>query len=531
MSISDLNTVTDDPFAGKVYDVCICGAGPAGITLARKLSKQFDVCLLEAGGMEFSRESQNFYKGSNTGESYFLLDHCRMRHFGGSSAVWGGACRLLDAVDFAKKPYVQYSGWPIGKQDLDPYVAEASEILDTDLKAQTIRYPIQPVNGWPPAVPGMEETEFHLSRSEPYGIPTHFGHKYADEVKQNERIDCFINAAVVDVMLDDALRNVTAFEVSNFLKNRYRVNGRYFVIAAGGIENPRILLNANKQKPAGVGNDQDLVGRFFADHPHQYLGEFILQDETEAVAQKDPAFNQNVGYAFAGRYLTPTREGMLQKQELTYSLGLNPPSSKLVNQNDTDFKSKIRSIVCTTDTLRSAAEWLKGGTVSCVQWTDGYLALQAEQEPNPESRITLTEAQDDFGMPRLNLHWQFTQLDKQTIKNSAFGAAKAFAETNSGRVRLQKWLLEEDMHVPGYGEGTASIIAGPHHMCTTRMSDDPKEGVVDKNLKVYGTDNLYMGGSSVFATGGFSNPTFTIVQLSLRLAEHLDDVMTSSSVA
>jgi len=159
MSIIDLDLVKSDPFAEKQYDVCICGAGPAGITLARKLSEDNTVCLLEAGGMSFTRESQNMYKATTSGEKYFPLDHYRIRYFGGTSAMWGGACRLLDEEDFETKPYMKYSGWPISKSDLDPYISETADILDVDIEPDSIRYPIKGESYWPPKFPGMEETE------------------------------------------------------------------------------------------------------------------------------------------------------------------------------------------------------------------------------------------------------------------------------------------------------------------------------------------------------------------------------------
>lgn len=106
-------------------------------------------------------------------------------------------------------------------------------------------------------------------------------------------------------------------------------------------------------------------------------------------------------------------------------------------------------------------------------------------------------------------------------KKAAFDTAKAFVKSGTGRIRLERWLLEDEVKIPGYGDGASSIVAGPHHLCTTRMAEHPEEGVVDKNHKIFGNDDLYMAGSSVFSTGGFSNPTGVIVQSSLRLADHL----------
>lgn len=521
MSIRDLDLVESDPFSDKPYDVCICGAGPAGITLARKLSTSYSVLLLEAGGMSFTRESQDMYKGTTSGQKYFPLDHYRIRYFGGTSAMWGGACRLLDEEDFEKKPYMKYSGWPISKADLDPYVSETADILDVDIEADSIRYPIKSSGNWPPQFPGMEETEFHVSRSKVNGAPTRFGPKYSAEVRNNEAIDCYINATVVDIQLADDLSATDSFVVANNKGGRFNAKARIYIVATGGIENPRVLLNANSQQKTGVGNDTDMVGRCFAEHPHQQLGEFIFEDQAKKSAAADQSFNDYIGSSVKGRHLMPTKLRKARKAILGYSMGLSPSAEKQSNDEGQTFKAKIRSIVCSNDLIRDSAETLKGGAVSCFDNVDGYISIQSEQEPNPDSRITLINQEDSFGNKMLNLNWDLTDLDRKTLKSAAVSAAQAFAESSTGRVRLEHWLQGDDIDVPDAESKSASIVVGGHHLCSTRMSDSAETGVVDADQKVFGNSNLYMAGSSVFSTGGFSNPTFTIVQMTLRLADHL----------
>lgn len=523
MSIKDLDQFDTDPFAEQKYDVCICGAGPAGITLARKLAKSCTVLLLEAGGMSFSRESQDFYKATTSGVKYFPLDHYRMRHFGGTSAMWGGVCRLLDKEDFESKPYMKYSGWPISKADLDPYIIEAAEILDVNIEQDSIRYPIKNTGPWPPNFPGLEETEFRLSHySNLGGAPTQFGPKYADEVRATENIDCFINAPVVDVRLNDGLGDTEAFVVANNNGGRFIARGRVFIIACGAIENSRILLNANAQQKGGIGNANDLVGRFFCEHPHQHLGEFVFEDEAKKAAGEDKSFNEEINSAVKGRHLMPTKKEKLIREILGYSMGLYPSTVKQSTDDSQSFKARIRSLVCATDFIRDSAETLKGGTVACYDNVDGYIAIQSEQEPNPESRITLIDEKDPLGNQRLNLNWAFTDLDRKTIKSAAVTAAQQFANSGTGRVRLERWLMDDKIDIPDAESKTASNVVGGHHMCTTRMSESPETGVVDANQKVFGNSNLYMAGSSVFSTAGVSNPTFTIIQMTLRLADHLN---------
>ena len=151
----------------------------------------------------------------------------------------------------------------------------------------------------------------------------------------------------------------------------------------------------------------------------------------------------------------------------------------------------------------------------------------AEQSPDPGSRIRLGEDLDRFGNRRVVINWRLNALDKRTLRQSALQAGRIMADNDLGRVRLPDWLLDPDPAPPGL---SSDEVAGYHHMGTTRMADTPQRGVVDRNQRVFGIANLYIGGSSVFATSGHVNPTFTIVQMSLRLADHLDGTIRGSKV-
>ncbi len=510
MSIRDLNRLDTDPFAGKIYDVCICGAGPAGITLARKLADTYSVCLLEAGDRHYTPESQDCYKGEISAEPYFPLDQCRLRYLGGASNHWGGACRPLDARDFEKKPYVKYSGWPIGRQDLDPYLREAKEIFEIPVDEPEV--PTAEGSEWLPPFRRHEQIEFWLSPQ------VRFGEKYEGELERHPRIEVFLNANVTDIWLEDDLRTTKYYEVTDYRGRKFRAHARLFILATGGLENPRVLLNANHQLPHGIGNEHDLVGRFFTDHPHQHLGEFLLEDDIRAAARRDPVYMGRI-LPIKGRFLRPSDGYMREARVLSYSLGIRPTFA-MQHVPDTPFKARLRDILCSSELLRESAEFIKNGSVTCFD-VDGHLKIQSEQEPNPDSRITLARSTDRFALRRMDMQWRRTDLDRRTIKDAALLAARLFPLSHRGRVRLERWLHEEPLHLPGPYDGTPSIVAGPHHMCTTRMADDPREGVVDRWQRVHSNTNLYIAGSSSFASGGFANPTFTIVQMSLRLADHL----------
>jgi choline dehydrogenase-like flavoprotein len=148
----------------------------------------------------------------------------------------------------------------------------------------------------------------------------------------------------------------------------------------------------------------------------------------------------------------------------------------------------------------------------------GQLRIASEQALNPESHVRLIDAVDRFGWRRVALDWRLSDVDLRTVRTAALETGKIFAKRDLGRIKLLPWVVDETAAPPKIGEDE---VIGCHHMCTTRMSADPRHGVVDADCRLHAVENLYLGGSSVFATAGHSNPTYTIVQLALRLGEHL----------
>ena len=509
--ILDLHGVNSDPFVDKEFDVCICGAGVAGITLALKLSHRLKVVLLEAGEYEYSADSQAIYKGENVGRAYFDLATTRLRYFGGSSNHWGGGCRPLDSVDFKLKPYVEFSGWPIDRDDLAPYFDETNSILDIREKKPVAQ--IAPLGDpWHTLGESQDFNNNELLQS----APTRFGHKYRNELDRMPNLVCYLNANVVDITLTENLSRVAQIEVRTYDGGGFAVSARVFVLTAGGLENPRILLNCNGQIPEGLGNQAGLVGRFFTEHPHHTVGTFVLQDTV-----KENLARSWVNDREARRFFTPSRELMYQEQILNFSIRLRP----LPPLNDSSFNEQLRRIICGSELATSAVEKLQGRAIRCGP-DDGLLGIMSEQAPNPLSRITLGTEFDRFEKRRIVLDWRLAEIDSRTIHRAVVRFGMTFASLELGRVRLADWLLSDDAEIelPGL-EKNMGGLGGNHHMCTTRMGTSPRDGVVDSNQRVFGIDNLYAAGSSVFSTGGHAHPTFTIVQMTLRLASHLNETL------
>ena len=489
--ILDAGARTDDWFSGRTFDACIIGAGPAGVTVARKLGAAgHSVGLFEAGGLEFSPQSQELYSATTAGQPYYPLDGCRLRFFGGTSNHWGGWTRPLDAHDLEPRPHHPMSGWPIAKSDLDPFAKEAAEILNLTPD----RTPPDAFRG------GVTELVPQLFR---FSRPTaRFGEKYRSELERSNTIEVYLNANLVDLRLGEDGRSIgTAIFRFYARDDPFTLKARVFVLCLGGIENPRALLNANSQMPAGLGNERDLVGRYFMEHPHAPVGRAVLRDPMTWM----------LVYA-------PTPELMRSQRILNFGLRIGD----FDQWNGPEFTGAFEPppLDCEADFDAMLVAEMRGEPPPCPAHA-GDVFIACEQSLNPDNRVTLSDERDRFGLRKAHLDWRLSETDRRTLKVAATEAGRLLAQRDAGRMQVIDWLLNDD---PPQAD---QVIGGNHHMGTTRMSEDPRQGVVDADTKVHALDNLYVGGSSVFATSGHANPTYTIVQLALRQAEHLDHRLSS----
>lgn len=487
---------TDRSRFDPLFDVCVIGAGPAGITLARSLAAAgASVALMEAGGMELTEESQDVYRGTNIGLDYFELDTARLRYFGGTSNHWGGWTRALDAYDFRPKPYMPLSGWPITRLDLDRYQRDADSILDVPSETEA------------PDLP-MRQRDYDFKRFQfRWSPPTRFNTKYGPEIEASDRILLTLNANLVDLRLDDSLSAVTGAVFRSYDPGDpgFTVQARTFCLCTGGIENARLLLNFTSQIPQGIGNQNDMVGRCFADHPHFVLADVLLRT---LVVERE--------------FYSPTETFLLQHQVLNFGMRIEPQwiePDQLVSLVGREVPPDQFAILLGEKVRDSVADLSPIHPDHVVPPGQGaVLRMAQEHSQNPDSRVRLGTERDAFGLRRVEMDWHVTELDIHTMRTAAQSFGAHLAEQNIGRARIRPWLLADPVQFPGIGEDE---VGGKHHMCTTRMSAEPRDGVVDANCRVHGMDNLYIGGSSVFASTGHCNPTYTIVQLALRLGDHL----------
>jgi choline dehydrogenase-like flavoprotein len=511
-------------------DVCIAGAGAAGIALAREfLGTDVKVLLLEGGALKFNHRSQFMYRGTSSGRPYLPLEFTRRRQYGGTTVTWSGRCRPLDAIDFEARPWVPHSGWPFGKQDLDPYYARAHPVCGLGpYDYSPAAWGAEPV---PASSAGLQAVMFQFSP------PFDFGARYRDELEGASNLQVYLHAGVTGIRLGRESETVSHLEVRSARSHGFRVQAKIFVLAVGGLENARLLLASQADRPAGLGNENDLVGRFFMDHPYLTAG-FAL----ELPASLPPVFTK-LDFEAEQKDLGPVA-GFGFGEATMRSHGLLNASATLVRRPayklaDAYFSTAMADLMQVNDilrhatapslriipaTLRTALQAGRIGPVAAkglrhrLSPTHGWgIRFQLETAPNPESRVRLTDRRDALGLPRLDLRWAPTAQDLDHFHRFSKMLFAALPEWN-----IRARAVRHDRDPDGW---PVTLQIGKHHMGTTRMDSDSRHGVVDAHCRLHSTSNLYVAGSSVFPTSGMANPTLTIVALALRLADQIKTVL------
>lgn len=504
-------------------DVCIVGAGPAGISLALEMqSSRHRVVLLESGGFKPEGPTQALYEGEIVGRDYIPLNAARLRYFGGSSNHWTGQCRPLDALDFEQRDWVPHSGWPFGRSELDPYYVRAHRWCQLG----PYRYEFSQWNvPEGEAIPIRGKFENALFQFDP---PTQFGSVYRDRLAAAENLRVILHANVVEIELGEQAGHCTGLGVAVLEGPRVTVSARAYVLAMGGIENPRLMLLSDRVSPRGVGNDRDLVGRYFMEHPEFESGIWLPTDTTSSLrfyASKSVVDGQTL----LG-FIKPTDETLRQERLVNCAIRFDPDFQPYPRKASVSYLKKklgsfewpddlgthLSNIVSDLDAVADAS--IKTVTGTDRNFFDSHAPYQAvrlmnflESVPNPDSRVTLADERDALGQRKVRLDWRLSDIERQSLVRTHELLGQELGRLGLGRlkVELERERWPEDVHW------------GYHHMGTTRMHTSPEFGVVDPQCRVHGLDNLFVAGSSVFPAGGIANPTLTIVALAIRLADHL----------
>jgi choline dehydrogenase-like flavoprotein len=522
-------------------NICIVGAGPAGVAVATELLKSgYSVSLLESGGID--RRATDLGRPATTTRFEGHAGLWTTRQFGGNANLWHvnpgpGAHFLrlvpLTAADMEQRDWISDSGWPIAHADLQSHYARTQTWFGLDQRSYD-------GSDWA----SEAQPELHLNEM---GVRTNV-YQFADRnqilrtwrdaIEGSDNVHLYTNATAYELETDPDSGRVTRVHAHSAHGRRLSFAADLVVLAQGGLHNPQLLLASTAQHPNGIGNVHDVVGRYYMDHPLLFGGTFTpyarglinqmglydllqrggigsmghlqLSDET---LRREECGNISV-MLFPRAHMTPRRDAgfhasqRLRRSIKDRSLFQAGDIVTMLRGIDGVAQQYYERLIAPVSNV-GVGGWAKLDDPA-GRFTHFEVLHQAEQPPRWDNRVRLAEERDAYGQRRIEVLWDWPEEDVALIHKAQDILARELR-----RAGLGEFAPERPVEIK-----TSSTT---HFMGTTRMHDDPRKGVVDAHCRVHGVDNLYIAGSSVFTTGGFANPTLTIVALSLRLADRIKD--------
>jgi choline dehydrogenase-like flavoprotein len=487
-------------------DLCIAGAGAAGIALALEFAGAGQrVVVLESGGECFEPETQCMYESELRGLPCVTVHEGRARRFGGTTTMWAGQALALDALDFEARDWVPDSGWPLTLSELQPYYRRAERLMGLPQVWYGER-------GWPRRLPMPPLTEGLTARFSTFSPVPNFATSHRVMVERATNVTVLLHANARTLAMDGEAARVRAIEIASLASGRPgRIRARRYVMCCGGVETPRLLLASR------VGND--LVGRYFQEHVHVNVP--VLAPSRRLI-----------GRLFHGRRVDGVRHlaklsasPALQRQERILNVGANVSYDRDANLavravKDGDLLAALRypaqlgAAVYRHAILRQKPSEGFGRMYFCVQ---------IENLPRPDSRVMLARRTDALGLPRAVVDWRVGDEELRTAQVFAARLAGLLRISGLGHLDLSGFPLPREVELL-----RERVAGGCHHTGTTRMANHPRDGVVDRDCRVFGVENLFVAGSAVFPTSGWSNPTLTLLALCHRLADRLKEELASA---
>lgn len=525
----------------QVWDLCIVGAGAAGLALAAEFFHgPGRVLVVESGLRAPDTYGEDLNQLDSIGLRHDGWREGRVRSLGGTTLAWGGQLIPLRGSEIEPRPWVADSGWPLRLEELDPYYRRVEQLLH-------IQGPPYDATTWPrlgitPPAFDPEEICVRFSQWAALGR-RNFALLWRRELARSRNVWLLTDATAVALRCaSEAIQCNTGAHSCEMLEVRSRsgrqanIRARAFVIACGAIETARLLLASAHSGGGTVANSSGHVGRFFQDHVSYVAGE--VEPESRRAMQHlfDPRY---VGATMYSVKLEPTDAAMRREGWLNVMAHIAFQIPDALGWME--LRRILRSLQAGRLEVPSVDEglaMLRGSLELSRLMLTRYLArrrrspdagrirllVDSEQAPNGASRVLLDDRVDALGMRRARLDWRLGELEQHTLSGFARRIAAEFERLGLGKVRLAG---APDFAVRDTLGAARDIF---HHMGTARMSATPLTGVTRPDLRCHDVDNLFIAGAAVFPTGGIANPTFTALALSLRLADHLKSAAKSYRV-
>lgn len=519
--IVDANTVESAVIS---VDVCIVGGGPAGLAVALELDgTELTVALLESGNKGWDRRTQILSASATTRRAYNTLD-TRRRALGGTISIWGGRWMSFGPLDFEERPWVPHSGWPFSRTALAPFYDRARHQFKTGFddhlaaKAEADLMQQLPVEAAGLAARLVERSD---SRELIEG--------FERQLAESKNVTVYLMANALGVEVNRREEKVVAVPVGTLAGKRFRVQPRLTVLAAGGIENPRLLLESGLD---ATNDEGPLVGAFFMDHPYMELGP--LQNAVRPTPTDFNVDGRNERTVLAPHGVITMGEGVLRTEQLVdgaayirvapgfrhaasyNSAGMTAARelTRYVRRREIPPRLGELALIAARSAHEVAGSAFRAAAGSARSRNDVGLRLMMESSPERTSRISLSSKKDRLGIRLASVDWRTTQLDALSANRFVDLLRDMLAGEGFGLLPRQS-----------NGRWPGRILPGNHHAGATRMHVDPQQGVVDENARMHSVSNLYIAGSSVFPTSGIANPTLTIAALAIRLADHIRAIL------
>jgi len=504
-------------------DLCIIGGGAAGMAIARQfIDTNKKVILIESGAHSYNDKTQALYEFNNIGHPVRAQKGyiSRNRYLGGSTNTWHDGCLPLNPVDFEQRSWVPNSGWPIKYEDLELYYRDAAGFLKLP---EYDNFSNKRWRGYIKAAPAnfLEnasglEPEIFLFANKPLNTRL----AYAKSIKRSANVRILLNSNVTRLETIDNQSVLKLVHIGTLGGNKFCVKATNYILACGGWENARLLLVSRGPDGKGLGNYHDNVGRYYNEHPKIIQGKIVPTDKS--LLSPIMIWKRRINYKGYMR-VSMKLSAEIQKEHRLLNHYIQPIYPQSFREAISHSDAFIRKFNFSKDSIHRLAKL----SSSLLEYTDAFerilfnmplrfdslgVVSHFEQIPNRESRISLSCDKDALGLNKLDVKLIVSTEEKDNMIRYHKVLDAILQGQNLGRLES------------GFGPPDAdwpNLTDSSHHIGTTRMSNDPKEGVVDKDCKVHGVANLFIASSSVFPTGGHVNPTLSIVAIALRLASHL----------